>query len=136
MYSNANKIFTRKDKAEPLDILNGVRVMAMCNVILGHQMQFRMGMSPSANINGLYREFEDPALGFVYAGFYAVDTFFWMTGTLTGYLLLKEIANRRGQLNWGLVYFHRAWRLLPALAFTLFFIWAFLIYMGNGPRWY
>lgn len=129
-------MFTVKKVVEPLDALNGVRVMAMCNIILGHFLLYTMMLRPLKNFDGITRQFEDPGIAIIYAGFNAVDTFFWMTGVLTGYMLLKEVANRNGRLNYGLVYFHRFWRLLPTVAFTLFFIWAFMVYMGSGPIWY
>ena len=136
MYTNAHKMFGLKDYAEPLDIFKGVRVLAMCNIMLGHFMQWGLRILPLRNFNRVYWTFTDPSVALIYAGFYAVDTFFWMTGTLTGYLMLKEVVKRNGRLPWCLVYFHRFWRLLPTLSFCLFFIMAFYTYFGSGPLWY
>ena len=64
-----------------------------------------------------------------------MDTFFWIGGLLIAYLFLKEI-DAKGNVNWVLVYAHRLWRIVPLYMFVLFWMWAFLPLLGDGPRWY
>ena len=52
--------------------------------------------------------------------------------------LLVHTLTAKGKLSWGswlYMYGHRFYRILPAYMFALFFTWAFLKYMGNGPLW-
>ena len=113
-------MFTVKPSPEPLDILNGVRFFAICNVVLGHVVAFQVSF-PLANSNAFFDIFESPSAALVYNGFYSVDLFFWLSGFLMGYLVLTEIVRKDGQVAWGFLYFHRYWRIVPAVAFMMFF---------------
>ena len=52
------------------------------------------------------------------------------------FLFIKELQARDGKVNWGLVYFHRFWRLTPIYMFCLFLIWSYTRYCGDGPLWW
>jgi peptidoglycan/LPS O-acetylase OafA/YrhL len=86
------------------------------------------------NYDGVIKSLHKPVEAvFLYGGYYAVDTFFWMTGILTGYLMLKELAARQGRMRWGLVYLHRYIRILPAYLFAVLFMWMLSEKLVNGP---
>jgi peptidoglycan/LPS O-acetylase OafA/YrhL len=72
-------------------------------------------------------------MGLLWGAFYAVDTFLWLTGVLTSFLLLSEIAQRKGRLSWVMIYVHRVWRILPVYAFVLIVTWKALKVFMSGP---
>jgi peptidoglycan/LPS O-acetylase OafA/YrhL len=136
-YTNFNKLIqpTVSRSGENLAVLNGVRVLSIGWVILGHVYAYRVGSSPIANIFDIPDIIDKPKFAIVYGAFYAVDTFFWLGGFLVAYLLIKEI-KAKGRLNWFMVYFHRFWRLVPLFMFVTFLVWAFQGYGQEGPLWF
>jgi peptidoglycan/LPS O-acetylase OafA/YrhL len=80
--------------------------------------------------------FKHPSLAIVYGAFYSVDVFFWMSGLLLAYLFIKELVARDGKVTWGMMYFHRFWRILPPYMFVFFSYWALMRYVGDGPIWW
>jgi peptidoglycan/LPS O-acetylase OafA/YrhL len=134
-YTNFGKLFASRsgNLRDPLESLNAVRVMAMGWVILGHTFLFRMINVPFNNPQEIGHSFKQKETILIYGAFYAVDTFFWLSGLLMALLFIKELVGRKGRLNWPLVYFHRFWRILPIYMFVLFLTWAFVAYVGDGP---
>jgi peptidoglycan/LPS O-acetylase OafA/YrhL len=80
--------------------------------------------------------YKEASTGLIYGAFYAVDTFFWLSGLLMAFLFIRELDTRNGKVNWFLVYFHRFWRILPLYMFILFLTWSYQRYLGNGPIWF
>eukprot|EP01104_Vermistella_antarctica_P015737 TRINITY_DN5235_c2_g1_i7.p1 TRINITY_DN5235_c2_g1~~TRINITY_DN5235_c2_g1_i7.p1 ORF type:complete len:426 (-),score=72.52 TRINITY_DN5235_c2_g1_i7:32-1309(-) len=70
---------------------------------------------------------------------FAVDTFFFISGFLTAYFLVKELASRDNAAlevtTWIYYVFHRCWRLWPVYAFFLMFLINITPLMGSGPFW-
>ena len=134
-YSNFGKLFSSRSgsSADPLESLNAVRVMAMGWVILGHVTVEKLAGLPVANPDGFNHVLQLPSFALIYGAYYAVDAFFWMSGLLMAFLFIKELNARNGKVNWGLVYFHRFWRILPIYMFVLFLIWSYTRYIGDGP---
>jgi peptidoglycan/LPS O-acetylase OafA/YrhL len=110
-----------------------VRVLSIVWLIYGHVIEVALFNRPLQNYDGPIRSSQTPSVALMYGGYYAVDTFFWMTGILTGYLMLKELAGKQGRMQWGLVYLHRYIRILPANLFAVFFNWLLTEKMLNGP---
>ncbi|OMJ91130.1 hypothetical protein SteCoe_6394 [Stentor coeruleus] len=71
----------------------------------------------------------------VQAGFYAVDTFFWMSGFLAAYLFITEIEKNKNLylLKIFLAILHRFLRIIPVYMFCLFFFWTLQKHLGSGP---
>jgi len=65
-----------------------------------------------------------------------VDVFFYLSGFLVVYMLLKEMKAKHGRIPWGLFYFHRYWRLTPVYAFVILVYTTLTPYMTNGPFHY
>jgi len=140
--NNFRKLFAKRqsetNEAKTLDCLNGVRVISMSWVILGHCFSFR---SHSAIIN--IEELPDVLgrlwVALCYGGFFAVDSFFWLGGLLMGYLTLMELEKRRGKLGvigWTFVYLHRLLRILPMYIFMMIIYNWFARRVGSGPLWF
>jgi peptidoglycan/LPS O-acetylase OafA/YrhL len=143
LYSNVNKLFDSRSAdtssaTAGLAVLNGVRVISISWVILGHCLAFRAG-NAIINIDSftwIGKQFWT-AIG--YGGFYAVDSFFWLSGFLLCYLTLQEIERRRGDTSpvfWGTLYLHRFLRLLPLYSFSMAFSSLVLPSLGSGPLWW
>jgi len=118
------------------EALNGVRVIAMAFVVLGHTFYFMwdtMAMLNAQEIILVVREFR---FQLVIAGFYAVDTFFFLSGFLVAYFFVKELQGRGLKpMVLFMYYFHRIYRLTPALFMGLMFFWLITPYWDNGPYW-
>ena len=65
----------------------------------------------------------------------SVDTFFFMSGLLVCYFLLRELERNKGKFNVGLYYIHRFLRLTPVYALTIGFVATLMVYLGSGPNW-
>lgn len=104
--------------------------MSMMYVILGH-----VGSNFMYSVN--YKEigtiFLSDFTTFVEGGFYAVDAFFCMAGFLGTYVLLGKLAKSKGKINIPLAYFHRWFRLAPALALLILLYMYVLPFVVHGP---
>ncbi|XP_048774347.2 nose resistant to fluoxetine protein 6-like isoform X2 [Ostrea edulis] len=135
MSTNGSKVLsTETPPPSAVQAVNGIRVLSMGWVILGHTYFFTLGTSknviPTAT-NWIQRWTFQVILN----GIYSVDSFFLLSGLLVSFLTLRELQKRDGKLNWFLFYFHRFWRLTPALMlFTLLYT-AYFQYWGSGPFW-
>ncbi|CAM9825756.1 unnamed protein product, partial [Sphacelaria rigidula] len=74
----------------------------------------------------------------IIGGFFAVDSFFLMSGFLVSSMLLPNLTS--GSLRgcgWTLkVYLHRYLRLTPTIVFVTLFMWKLLPLLGQGPIWW
>ena len=137
--SNFVKLFDsrsaeRLGKRDTLDVLNGIRVMSIGWVLLGHIYGDYFGvavLSNYADIEDINKKFDKTI---ILAGEFSVDTFFWLSGLLMAFLFLKEVNS--GRLNWGLVYLHRYLRITPMVLFCTLFFWSMQPYLGDGPIWF
>ena len=65
-----------------------------------------------------------------------MDVFFFVSGFLGAYLMVQKMYPREGRINVLMLYFHRFYRLVPAiLALTLIALFLF-IHFGGGPIFY
>lgn len=138
-FSNLLKILTVKEGGDKtLAVLNGVRVLSMGWVIVGHGFVFAP-LGTVSNLATMSAIVENPTFGFVIGGIYAVDTFFWLSGFLTFYILTTKMYPKKGNIggmNFFMFYFHRYYRLIFPLAFTQFFMMFLVIYLGSGPLYW
>lgn len=133
---NLQKLFTVKAGGDDnLAVLNGVRVLSICWVIVGHGFVSVL-FAPVKNMGTMNMIFENGLFSLVSGGVYAVDSFFYLSGFLTFYLLAVKMYPKRGNIglkNTLLIYFHRYYRLFFPLAFVMFFTMSLIYYTGDGP---
>lgn len=70
--------------------------------------------------------------------FVAVDIFFWLSGLLVAYVLLKKIDKMKTTIFASIIpiiYAERYFRLLPGLLVVLGVYWVVLPNFGFGPMW-
>ncbi|KAK2556795.1 Nose resistant to fluoxetine protein 6 [Acropora cervicornis] len=72
----------------------------------------------------------------VNSAFFSVDSFFFLSGLLVGYLGFRRMEKNSGKLPLFQFYFHRFWRLTPNYMFTILFFTNMVAFLGDGPLWY
>lgn len=130
LYSNSKKLFGTKTADGPLACLNGLRVLSMWWVILGHSYVFVLQfLEDQTDILTLITRFTfQPIVN----GTFSVDSFFFLSGLLVAYLAFKELSEK-GSLNWFYFVIHRYWRLTPLYAFVIFYYAYVMKYTISGP---
>jgi hypothetical protein len=135
MYNNTVRlIYGRGAKVDKeLEILNGIRVISISFVILGHTFLYSI-RGPLSNPLVMLEWFERWTFSIMLAAPYTVDIFFWLSGFLGSYLMLELIRKRNGrnQPYW-MILLHRFLRLAPLYFATILFFWQIMSMAGNGP---
>ncbi|XP_038070285.1 nose resistant to fluoxetine protein 6-like [Patiria miniata] len=131
---NLAKLMDTKQGDKTIGSLNGIRVISMTWVMLGHTLVF--GLGSSDNLPTLLSWVKTHA-GFqaIANAYFSVDSFFFLSGFLLAFLTFARFRELRSVKTWALFYFHRYWRLTPLLAFTIL-IWMYIPqFFGSGPLW-
>ena len=131
---NLKKMFyTPQRKGDNLTVLNGVRVISMYFVVLGHSVGM-MTISSAINWQSVESLITSWWVYYISLGLYSVDVFFFISAFLASYLMISKFHGKRC-LNIGMIYLHRLIRLIPSLLlFTGLYI-AFFQMTGSGPIW-
>ena len=131
--NNIKKLFTVSKKGDQsLAVLNGVRVLSIGWIVIGHSFSFVL-LTPTINFANIRNMFEGTLFGLIPAGAFAVDTFFFLSGLLSCYLLTIKMYPKKGSTNFFLVYFHRYYRLIFPLMFVQGVAVCLARYLGDGP---
>ncbi|CAD6245210.1 GSCOCG00013583001-RA-CDS, partial [Cotesia congregata] len=131
---NSRRILSTKAPEENLPIIAGVKAYALALVVLGHRY-FKTVFSSVVNLADIKPWWYSWKATFILSfPQYSVDTFLTITGVLTSYLFLKEMARGR-KFNIFFYYFHRYFRLTP-MFMALVLITTFLVpKLGSGALW-
>lgn len=134
--NNWNKLLNHypNDKTN-LNPLNSLRLIAMLWVILGHTVLFTIFIGYTDSLHIIRYMIPSTAFQIILNATFSVDVFFYLSGFLTTYFVLKELRQRNGHVNWILMIIHRIWRLTPMMILALFFFWQVIPTLGNGPWW-
>ena len=134
IFKNVEIILSTKQPPSAITSLNGIRVISMFWVILGHTFLWCL----SVTSNPLYIFFRVAprfSAQVITSGFFSVDSFFFLSGALVAYLTLREMERKRGWFPVITYYLHRYLRLTMVYAFLLFFWWNLTVHLGSGPTW-
>ena len=119
---NLHQMFNTDNKLDnKLNVLNGIRVLSLCWIVMGH-FTIALMISPILNFLELVNTgFHTYFMGFIKAGNLASDCFFFLSGffaSMTLYRTFKAPKNRTFKvLLW--MYVRRYLRLLPIFLFGL-----------------
>ena len=133
LYKTVPAIISTHQPASAISCINGMRVISMFWVILGHIYIFSLTASVLDNTSDLFSFAKRFSAQPILNGFLSVDTFFVLSGLLVSYLTLREMNRKKGRFPFLSYYLHRFLRLTPTYMFVMFFIWGLFEYMGNGP---
>ncbi|XP_012934636.1 nose resistant to fluoxetine protein 6 [Aplysia californica] len=131
-WSNSLKIWNTHQPRGCLKCVNGIRVISISWVILGHVI-----VVMSSVVGNLLQVEETHVTRWTFQAIwnatFSVDSFFVMSGLLVTYLTLTEMSRSDGRVNWVLFYVHRYLRLTPVYMICLA-IWAATApYWSDGP---
>ena len=135
VFKNVGMILSTKQPPTAITSLNGIRVISMGWVILGHTFLWCYGITsnPLYVVTNVASRFSAQP---IVNGYFSVDSFFFLSGTLVAYLTLREMERKKGRFPVITYYIHRYLRLTMVYAFVLFFWWTLTVYLGSGPEWY
>lgn len=135
LYNNTKRlIYGRASKVDKqLEILNGLRVLSLTFVVVGHTFLYSL-RGPTSNPLEFIRWFDEWSFYILMAAPYSVDVFFWISGFLGGYLMLEYVKKRNGKNQpFLMIMLHRLLRLIPLYLATIFFFWQIMSMVGTGP---
>ena len=133
LFKTVPTLFATKQTPSVITSLNGMRVISMFWVILGHTYIWFAIPGTVDNqlmILPILSRFSFQAVG---NAFYSVDSFFFLSGVLVAYLTLREMKKKNGQFPFLMFYIHRYLRLTPTYAFVLFFSWLLYYHFVYSP---
>lgn len=141
-YTNGKHLLSTKSSGQDhFNCLNGMRFLSMTWVILGHS--FGSSLFTGRNLGEVLNLISGEggiALEAVLNAFPSVDTFFFMSGSLTSFILFKEVEQAdkdktKHAIVLLLYYVHRYLRITVPYALVMGVIIAVLPYTFYGPSW-
>ena len=133
LYKTIPTIMTTHQPTSAIASINGLRVISMLWIILGHTYAFEQEFDSTTGL------FERTAKRFLFQlvdNFnYSVDCFYVLSGLLLSYLTIKETERRQGKFPFISFYIHRLVRLSPANYLIMFSFFKVLPHVGSGPLW-
>ncbi|XP_072376185.1 nose resistant to fluoxetine protein 6-like [Diabrotica undecimpunctata] len=138
-YSNAKKLLKLKESSQDdiqVDCMCGIKVFCMLSVIHGHRVATNTltGITNAIPMYNVWRR--EIYTSFVISGPFAVDSFLTMSGMLMSLGILKFYYLKENKaLPILSLYFHRLWRLCPALIAIILFYISIVKHIYNGPVW-
>ncbi|CAF1133641.1 unnamed protein product [Rotaria sp. Silwood1] len=129
------RIFTMKQKNDENSFvfINGIRVLSLFWVIIGHSLIF--GFSFSINALDVVSWTRNIFFQLIISGVLSVDTFFVLSGFLTAVLFIRQV-EKEGKLSFRLMilyYIHRYIRLTPTFLLMVLVSINLTPYFGHGP---
>nr|XP_054763748.1 nose resistant to fluoxetine protein 6-like [Lytechinus pictus] len=137
MTRNVPKLLNTKQAEGGIPCLNGIRVISISWVILGHTLGFILQAQANENfISVLPRWLDVFAFQAIANAFLSVDTFFFLSGLLLTFHTLKRMKETGGKIPWLWFYIHRYIRLTPTLALLILVLTFVLPNLNQGPVWF
>jgi peptidoglycan/LPS O-acetylase OafA/YrhL len=129
------RVFTMKTKNDEnsFPFINGIRVLALFSIILGHS--FQIGSFYSKNIIDIVVWTRNLAFQLIINVVLSVDTFFVLSGFLTAIMFVRQV-NKEKRLSFHLMilyYIHRYIRLTPVFLLIVLISINLTPYFGHAP---
>ena len=120
LYKTLSAITATHQPANGITSINGIRVISMFWVILGHTFLWGTAYGVVANSKEALKTVPKRFLFQPMHNFtYSVDSFFVLSGLLS-YLSIREMEHHQGKFTFILFYMHRLLRLSPAYYLAVF----------------
>lgn len=133
--NNISKLFIFPESSSNLQVFNGIRVLSMVLISLGHCYVFTLS-SPLANPQTAFEFPKGLKNRYIYYALYSVDVFFLLTGFFLSFFAMNEMHKRNGRMSWGLFIIHRLIRICPVYFFIYMFYLNVFPYIGSSSMWY
>ncbi|XP_071495965.1 nose resistant to fluoxetine protein 6-like [Diadema antillarum] len=134
---NIPKLLGTKQGEGGITCLNGIRVISMSWVILGHTLALVAQAGVGENLGTAFPAWlQSFSYQAILNAYFSVDSFFFLSGLLITYLTLKKMKESAGKIPWKWIYLHRYLRLTPALAMLILVFTFILPDMSQGPIWH
>ncbi|XP_071495950.1 nose resistant to fluoxetine protein 6-like [Diadema antillarum] len=134
---NLPKILRTKQGEGSVSCLNGIRVISISWVILGHTLIMTVQSGTSENLlTALPNWMKNFGFQAIASAGFAVDSFFFLSGFLLTLLTLRKMKEKDGKIPWAWLYFHRYIRLTPTLGALILVLTFVLPNLGQGPIWF
>ena len=131
LFQTIPTLLATKQGPSVITCLNGLRVISMAWVILGHSFSFHgRNVDNLSVMESVISRFSFQA---VENAFFCVDSFFFLSRVLVAYLSLREMGRLDGHFPFFHFYVHRYLRLTLTLVFVLFFGWFLTGHLPHGP---
>ena len=136
LYKTVPAILSTHQPATAISSINGIRVISMFWVILGHTFIWQLYFMVAANGSEFNEKIPShflfqPVVNFTFS----VDSFFVLSGLLLSYLSMKEMERHQGKFAFISFYLHRLLRLSPAYYLVIVLYFKLLPHIGSGPFW-
>ncbi|CAB4023738.1 Hypothetical predicted protein, partial [Paramuricea clavata] len=105
---NTAKILKTDVPPSAIKSINGIRVISITWVILGHTFA-SFASSLTENKAGMAKDGRLLTMMAILSGTYSVDSFFFLSGLLVAYTCFRKLQKNDGTFNWVLFYVHRFW---------------------------
>ncbi|XP_028032780.1 nose resistant to fluoxetine protein 6-like [Bombyx mandarina] len=134
VFHNTRRFLTFNRNSGQLDCLDGIRVMAMSWITLGHT--FSMIIFAFTH-NSIYKviKFRQLETNVIFGAILSVDTFLSISGLLLVYTVVGKIPRDRFLKGIPLFYLYRLLRIWPLLAATLLLEVSLMHHIADGPFW-
>eukprot|EP00026_Physarum_polycephalum_P004720 Phypoly_transcript_04743.p1 GENE.Phypoly_transcript_04743~~Phypoly_transcript_04743.p1 ORF type:complete len:617 (+),score=51.21 Phypoly_transcript_04743:168-2018(+) len=134
--NNLSFLLHDKSSSGSLGMLNGLRVLMMFWVILGHTLFFQVITTGYDNTEHLLNLLNNSwGFQFIFSAEYAVDVFFFLSAFLVVYLTYRQMKSNK-PVPWVYYYAHRYWRLTPVYMLLIFIYFKVIPALGRGPIWF
>ena len=131
-FTNASKLLSFNQAPGTLTSMNGLRVISINWVILGHTGLILL--SAANNVGGYVQDaLTRYSFQVLVNATFSVDTFFVMSGLLLTYATLNHMKKTDGKVNWLKFYLHRYMRLTPVYMITFGIYLSCIPYLVDGP---
>ncbi|CAI6362439.1 unnamed protein product [Macrosiphum euphorbiae] len=131
LISNFERLL-KPSETEEFSIINGFKVCAILQVIIGHRWFIELG-NPQSNPNFTHWMVHNFWLGYFKCTIF-LETFFVISGFLTFYLITKQLTEKK-HLNFIPIMIYRWLRIFPVYG-TLIVTYIFVLpYLNSGPYW-